>query len=427
MENPIKKTINGIDVYYIVSDKYKTITWSLIFLHDQGIEKINEYYFLSNILLDNMKNYPSNEKKYRYLSSLYGLEAFGSAKNIGNHIFNQFVVTYPNELYIEGEDSLSEDAFKFLIDIVENPKMRKGNFTKKVLNDSLEESNQLFNMLKSIKDMHAYYRYSKVFYEDKKELQFDFPTKEYLEKVNLDTLLEAYKDFFNKDKISIFVTGNIDEDKLDDIIKRNLPANFISHEKEVKRKEFPYKTDYRTKIVKEYYDVSQSRIFLGYLTKYKYFSDKHAALSVFNDIFGGFDQSILFTRIREEDNLAYYIDSNYIPDEQNITVSVSCEVKREDDVILKIQKILAEIQDGNFSKELFNQAKDSCISAVKSINDSQSTYLLQHIKTFQLFDKKYDLEERIENYKQVTVDDIIEVANSLVLDTIYLYTGDKND
>lgn len=427
MENPIKRTIHGIDVYYIVSDKYKTITCSLIFLHDQGIEKINEYYFLSNILLDNMKHYPSNELKYRYLSSLYGLEAFGSAKNVGNHIFNQFVVTYPNELYIDGEDDLSENAFKFLIDMIEHPKMRKGNFTKKVLKDNLEEANQLFGMLKSIKDMHAYYNYSKVFYKDKSDLQFDFPAKDYMHHVTLDSLLDTYQEFFSKDKISIFVTGNIDVDKFDDMIERNLPDNFVSYPKEVSRKHFPYRKDYSPKVVKEYYDVSQSRIFIGYLTDVMYFSRKHAAMSVFNDIFGGFDQSLLFTKIRELDNLAYYIDSNYMPDEQNVTVSVSCEVKHEDEVIQKIQDILEDIKQGDFSDSVFNQAKDSCINAVYSINDSQTTYLLQHIKAFQLFDEKYDLEKRIKNYREVTREDIIEVANSLVLDTVYLYTLGEND
>ncbi|MBI9009798.1 MAG: insulinase family protein [Tenericutes bacterium] len=427
MENPIKKTINGIDVYYIVSDKYKTITCSLIFTHEQGLEKINEYYFLSNILIDNMKNYPSNEKKYRYLSSLYGLEAFGSAKNIGNHISNQFVVTYPNERYIKGEDSLSENAFKFLVEMVMNPKMRKGNFTKKVLDESLEEANQLFSILKSIKDMHAYYNYTKIFYEDKAELKFDFPSIDYLDKVSLETLLEAYLDFFTTSKIFIFVTGNIDEAKMDRIIERNLPKKFVSHNFELKKKTYLYNPNYETKILKEHYDVSQSRIFMGYLSNVEYFSDRHAAMSIFNDIFGGFDQSLLFTKIREEDNLAYYVDSNYMPDEQTVTVAVSCEVIHEDEVLEKVKVILEEIKAGNFSDEIFNQAKDSCINAVHSINDSQTTYLLQHIKNYQLFDTKYDLEKRLETYQSVTKQDVIEVANSLVLDTVYFYTkGDTH-
>ena len=427
MENPIKKTINGIDVYYIISDKYKTVTWSLTFTHEAGLEKINEYYFLSNILLDNMKNYPSNEKKYRYLSSLYGLEAFSSAKNIGNHILNQFVVTYPNELYIDGEEKLSENAFKFLVEIIMNPKMRKGNFTKKVLKDNLDEARQLFSILKSIKDMHAFYNFTKIFYQDKPGLKFDFPSIENIEKVNLETLFEAYQDFFTKDKVSIFVTGNIDVNKFSKIIEENLPKEIVDHNKQLVKKVYPYKKDYKPKVIKEYFDVSQSRIFMGYLTDTPYFSKQHAAMSVFNDVFGGFDQSLLFVKIREEDNLAYYVDSSYMPDEQTVVVSVSCEVKFEDEVIKKVKHILEEIKQGKFSNEVFKQAKDSCVNSIHSISDSQTTYLLQHIKNYQLFNSKYDLEKRVKSYEAVTREDVIEVANSLVLDTIYFYTkGDAN-
>ncbi|OQX93783.1 MAG: hypothetical protein B6I17_00925 [Tenericutes bacterium 4572_104] len=122
MDRPIKKEINGIDVYYIKSTKFKTITWSFIFLHDEGTELINEYYFLSNILVDNMRKYPTFVKKYRYLFSLYGLDAFSSVTTIEKNIVNQFVITYPNEIYIDNEDSLSEKAFIFLNEIITNPK-----------------------------------------------------------------------------------------------------------------------------------------------------------------------------------------------------------------------------------------------------------------------------------------------------------------
>ena len=111
MNQPIKKSINGIDVYYIKSNNFKTITWSMVFTHEKGIDFINEYYFLSNILVDNMKKYPSNVLKYRYQSSLYGLDAFGSAAAIGENIVNHFVITYPNEKYIPDEPNLSKKAF----------------------------------------------------------------------------------------------------------------------------------------------------------------------------------------------------------------------------------------------------------------------------------------------------------------------------
>ncbi len=427
MELPIKKTINGIDIYYIQSDKYKTVTWSLLFLHDDQKKYINEYYFLSNILVDDMKKYPTNEKKYRYLSSLYGLEAFASAKNVGNHIASQFVVTYPNEVYIDGEEDLSENAFKFLIEMVTNPKLRLGNFTKKALKNNIDEANQLFKLLKSVKDMYAYYNYSNEFYSDKQHLQFDFPMIETINDVTLESLFEAYKNILTKSKIQIFVTGNIDESKFDDIIIKNLPDVFVSNDLMITSKSFPYDKNYQPKIKTEVAHVSQARVFIGFLTDVLFFTDEHSAVSVFNDIFGGFDQSLLFTKIREEDNLVYYIDSNYAPEEHMITVGLSCEIGKEHEVIEKVKSILEDIKQGQFTDELFTQAKDACVNAIYSINDSQTTYLLQQIKTYQLFNRHYDVLQRVNSYKTVTKEMVKKVANTLVLDTIYINTLGDNE
>lgn len=427
MENPIKKTIKGIDVYYIISDKFKTITWSFICLHPEGKQLINEYYFLGNILVDDMKKYPSNERKYRYQSELYGLEAYGSAKNVGNHIFNQFVVTYPNEKYIEGEDELSTNAFKYLMEIITNPKLRQGRFTKKSLTDNIEEANQLDQLLRSVKDMYAYYEYSNAFYEDKAHLQFNFPEQRTLKNVTMESLWTAYRHFFEEDAMAIFVTGDIDEAKMDQIIFDYLPDRIKHHPMTVKPKIFPYDKSKKAKIIKRFDDVSATRLFIGWQTDVSYFSKAHAAMSVFNDIFGGFDQSLLFMDIRERQNLAYYVDSNYMPDEQMLTVAISCEKAAEEMIVEQTMRILDDIINGRFSDELLAQAKDDCINSLYAINDSQTTYLLQHIRSYQLFNQKYDLDKRIDAYTKVTKEDVCRVAKSLVLDTVFYYTKGDAD
>ena len=50
---------------------------------------------------------------------------------------------------------------------------------------------------------------------------------------------------------------------------------------------------------------------------------------------------------------------------------------------------------------------------------------MQHIKAYLSKNEKYDLKKRIEEYRNITREDIIEVSKSLVLDTVYtLSKGD---
>lgn len=427
MDKPVKKTINGIDVYFIPSTKFKTITWSLVFLHEAGTKRINEYYFLSNILVDNMKRYPTFVKKYRYLSSLYGLDAFSSATTFDANIVNQFVITYPNERYIKGEEGLSEKAFQFLLEIITNPKMRQGKLTKKVLKDSLDEAKQSFQIMKSEKDMYAYYRFTKAFYEDKSDLQYNFPENDRLNEVTIETLTDAYFDFFSKDKVTLFVTGNFNIEEMVSIVKHNLPEQILSHPVKQLKKVYPYQPNMEPKTVTDDANVGQARIYMGYATNIEYMSKYHPAVAVFNDIFGGFDQSKLFMDIRENSKLAYYVYSHYLPDEQLIVVPVITDFGYQDIVIEKVKQALYEIQMGHFSDQVFSQAKQNALTSLYSIYDSQPVYLMQHIKNYHIKGERYDLEQRIERYRSITKEDIIRVANSLVLDTVYvLNRGDES-
>jgi len=191
-------------------------------------------------------------------------------------------------------------------------------------------------------------------------------------------------------------------------------------------KGIPYDENVPVKEVVEYDDVSQSRIFIGFLTDVGYFSERHPAMGVFNNIFGGFDQSKLFMDIRERSHLAYYVDSNYLGEDNLIVVPIVCDFGKEKLVIEKVKSALAEIIAGDFSDNLFNQAKRDALNSICSINDSQSVYLLQHVKTFQLFNERYDLENRIKIYENITREDVIDVAKTLVLDTVYIYTKGGN-
>ncbi|HPJ24281.1 MAG TPA: insulinase family protein, partial [Bacillota bacterium] len=342
MDRPIKKNIKGIDVYYIKSSKFKTITWSFVFTHEKGNRDINEYYFLSNILVDNMKKYPTFVKKYRYLSSLYGLDAFSSALVIGDHIINQFVVTYPNEKYIDTSENLSLNAFNFLNEVITNPKTRDGHLTRKVFKDSLDEAKQSFNILKSIKDMYAYYRFSQIYYQDKPNLQYNFPDNDRLNETSLEKLNVIYRDMLVHSDVSLFVTGDFDDDLFDDIIEKNLSDQIKTRPILHSVKDFPYDKNKEVKQVTEYADVSQARVFIGFQTDIQHFSSLHPALGVFNDIFGGFDQSKLFMDIRERSHLAYYVDSHYLSEENLVVIPIVCDFNQVTTVIEKVKKALQE-------------------------------------------------------------------------------------
>ncbi|OQX93782.1 MAG: hypothetical protein B6I17_00920, partial [Tenericutes bacterium 4572_104] len=121
--------------------------------------------------------------------------------------------------------------------------------------------------------MYSYYRFSKVFYQDKLDLQFNFPENERLDEVTQDTLTSTYFDLLDKNRVSLFVTGNFDTEYMDKIIKKHLSNKIVSQDIKIKKREFYYEKGHSSKIVRETDKfVRQARIYLGFGTNIKYMS-----------------------------------------------------------------------------------------------------------------------------------------------------------
>ncbi len=426
--DPIKKIINNIEIYYIPTKKFKTISCSFVFSNEFEREDFNERHILSDLLVDNMKKYPSSEERNKYLNSLYGLEAFGICTEIGDAIVNHFVVSYPNEKFLPDEKNLSEKAFNFLNEIVTNPKMNKGFLTAKSVKEKVDEAKQMYFSLRQQKPLYAQYQFLTEYYKNNPDRFRIFPDFNKLQNIDKYSVTKVYKKMLMEDNLKIFVIGDFDHDKMDSIIQNNL---------QVKRPEIierPLKYNIELFDIKEvnktveYGDVTQSRIFLGYQVKVDYFSRLHPAMTVFETIFGGFDQARLFQTIREKMHLSYYVQTAYYAEEQILMVALGTNMQDQELAIAKVLEIQKDLQEGNIPDDLFELAKEYCLNTLKRRNDSQTSLLIQHIKSFLRFNKPYDYEMRLKKYEEVNKEEVLEAAKSIELNTIYSYTsGVKND
>ena len=71
-----------------------------------------------------------------------------------------------------------------------------------------------------------------------------------------------------------------------------------------------------------------------------------------------------------------------------------------------------------FSDKDIENAKKGIISGIKGINDEQDTEITYYFGQ-ELTDAKTSLEEYIEKIQKVTKQDIVKIANSVSVNTIY--------
>ena len=234
--------------------------------------------------------------------------------------------------------------------------------------------------------------------------------------ITAQSLYEYYKDMISKCKIDIFISGDIKDavqivEQNEDIQKLqqrepNYEINKVESKEKVEEKE-----------IKEEMDVIQGKIVIGLDLNLDNEEQKYNAM-MYNAILGGTANSKMFQEVREKASLAYTASSNYIRYKSNIFIRCGIEIKNYEKAMEIIRKQLEDMKNGIFTDEDIENAKKGIISGIKSIDDEQDTEITYFLGQ-ELTDTKVTLDQYIDKIQNVKKQDIVNVANSININTIY--------
>ena len=169
-------------------------------------------------------------------------------------------------------------------------------------------------------------------------------------------------------------------------------------------------------------DVTQGKLAMGFLTNTTPHDSDYGALIVFNSIYGAGAHSKLFNNVREKLSLAYYASSQLERYKGLLIVNAGIEFENFKKAYDESLTQLEEIKKGNISELEFTSSIQSIINSYNSLYDDQrqiqNFYLGEHITG-----ANRDIEKAKEQILNVRVEDVVKIANKLVLDTVYFLKG----
>ena len=224
-----KKDLGSFNLHLINTDKFKTVTTKIIFHTPIKKEDITKRNILSDILLQSSKNYPSKRDLIIKSEDLYAADIYNNNERAGNYILTSFILQVLNDKYTE-EDNL-EEALDFLSEILFNPDINNNSFNEEKL--SLVKNNCKVS-LSSIKEdpvNYAQIRLNEAYDKNSPVSYRMIGYEEDLDKINTKNLYKYYEDMINNDYVDIFVVGQIDENKITDIIKKKFKFRKIKKQK----------------------------------------------------------------------------------------------------------------------------------------------------------------------------------------------------
>lgn len=413
-EKEIKK---GITLHEIQTDKFKTNLIAVFLSMPITRENVTKNSLISAILRRGSKNMPTQEKISQELEEMYGASFdCGLDKTGDNHILKFYLEAINDNFLPQTDENILKTSIEKLLEIVFNPLVENGTFKKEYVKQEKENVKRIIEGKPDNKARYAFDRCIEEMYKNQPYGLYKYGYIEDLEAITEQDLYNYYQEMISQCKIDIFVSGNIND--VTSVVEQNENVKKLQErEPNYKINKVEAKEEVQEKEVVEEMDVTQGKITIGLDLHLDNEEQKYDAM-LYNAILGGTANSKMFQEVREKASLAYSAGSSYVRYKSNIFIKCGIEIKNYEKAMEIIRKQLEDMKNGIFTDEDIENAKKGIMSGIKSIDDEQDTEITYFFGQ-ELTNTKTSLEEYMAKIQKVSKQDIIKVANSVSINTVY--------
>lgn len=415
-----KEIKQGINFHCIKTKKFKTNLIVAVLTMPLNRDTVTMNSLIPAVLRRGTKDLKTQEEISKKLEEMYGAEFDCGIEKIGdNHVIKFYLETLNNN-YIPKEDSedINEKSINLLLDLIFNPFLENDRFSTEYVEAEKKNIKILIDGKIDNKDAYSFNRCIEEMYKNEPYGLYKYGFVEDLEAINAENLYNYYIELKKACRIDFYVSGDVNSDK----IKENFEKNRNIIELTGRNSQIIFDNEEKERVsevknIEDKMDVTQGKIVIGLDLDYKK-EDAKFPISIYNVILGESATSKLFQNVREKASLAYTARSNYIRQKSNIFIRCGIEIQNFDKAIKIIKEQLEDMKNGDFTEEDFINAKKYMISGINSVQDEQDSEVTYFIGQ-ELSEKFTTFEEYLEGIENVTMQDVIDVANSISINTIY--------
>ena len=414
-----RKIADGVYFSSITDKRYKKNLISVAFSTQLSEDTATENVIVPVLLTKCNSKLPTYKAFNNKMSRLYASGIGGTAGRQYDMQTISFGAYYLDDIYALSGEKMTGIMTDILIDCLTSPVTENGVFSEKFV--ELEKKTVIDNIETAINDKRSYAieRAMKTICKGEPASVCSYGTVEKAKLITSDSAYKAYRRMLETMPCEIICTGCSDFD--------GVAEKFAAAFEKIGRHDIenttialsPGKT--QTEEVTERLTVNQSKLVLGF----KSHSDDDAALVLLQKIFGGTTSSKLFRNVREKMSLCYYCSAARNDLKGIMLVNSGVENENIEKTKEAVIDQLEEIKNGNFTNEDINFAEMAIKNDFKSVADSAGNVSNWYFDCI----RKNDIvtpEEKLGRYLGVSKERIIAAAKSMVLDSVYVLTGNEN-
>lgn len=395
---------NSVFLNKVEVTKFKTNFVCINFIIPLDNENASKAALLAYVLKHGCKAYPGISEIASRSSELYGAEIDIAIRKKGDAQIISFYIDYVNPFFIPGNPDINAMSLDLLKNVVFNPLIENGSFSKDYVDIEKHNLIDIINSLKNNKTSYARKRCAQLVAEGHPFSICEYGDIDVLSRIDENILADFYEFFINNASVEIFAVGDFGKydiaSAFNGVFADNKDRLTVNSSSVVAK-------EYRSVI--EHEMVEQAKLSLGYV----YDGDFSAVeLTLFLLLFAASPNSMLFMNVREKMSLCYYcsatvaklkkimvVYSGVLPEKLSVAEN---EIKHQLDMVAK----------GEFTKEDFEAAKIYYHNSLNSVYDSAlSIEEFYFSKTFQHDNSNIDdIKKEIDN---CSMDKMSEIALSM--------------
>lgn len=441
-----------ISIKRFENNKFKTNEVALFITLKQIAENASKNALLPAVLRRGSKNYKTQLEISKKLEEMYGANFNCGVDKTGDYIVLKFYIGTINNEYSDKKENLAQEALDLLIDIVFNPNVENNEFNREYVKQEKDNLAKLINSKKDDKGNYAYERCIEEMFENDPYGIYKYGSLEELEKIDEKNLYEYYLYVLQNSQVNIYINGKnaksveinkeanpnfkavnekTENDKysnetenlktnsqeINNSDKTNQPKRIVNNENNTNSTtnlDVTIENIDGKKIVKEKLDVTQGKLIMGLNVP----NENKYAVTLYNTILGGGANSKLFQNVREKASLAYYASSRYIRRKDAIIIRTGIELPNYDKAVKVIEDQIEDMKNGKISDFEITSARTLISSSLKLIQESQDDIMAFDFDQ-ELFKENLSFDEYYKKLEAVTLEEVIEVAKHVKINTIY--------
>lgn len=410
--------MDGFKLHVIKTNRFKTVFYSINIRFEDN--KDSEIYtsLISRMLIQTSSKFNSLREINTYCASIYDPSYNIRVLDSGSENILRLTSSFANEKYTEKGMLLKN--LEFLTSFIFEPKIVDGGFDKEMFDIQKEK---LLEYYKSMKDNPKEYA--------KGRLAEEMQIKKY-KVLKLDDLISGisnlsevelynfYQSIMSKGCLDIFICGDVDEKEVKEIFSKLI--KFKGTHKKINHlvKQHDFKD--MPNIVVDKTNNTQSNLIIGFKLDNLSDFERNYVFVLYSWILGGGMSSLLSQTVREKYSLCYYIYAVRQNLFETMKIYAGIDGVNFEKTCNLIQDELENMENGNFSLELFEGVKEIYYNSLIRIEDSQDDLVASYVS--EIFINNDSISDRKKNMSKVTKEDVMNLAKKVHVDTIYLLKGE---